>query len=285
MKYYYALLLFSLYFITIPAKAQDKTWLDSLKRIARQQPDEFSKKSYGRWANAVIMLGRFYEASYQAGKKNDLSKAIFYYDKLIDLKFGGSEESASIQQLLLVVDSIERKVAHYYFTGKGTRKDLQRSYSYDYDVYTGKKADYIQFSKKYFNTTAIILNKTDTLNYKSDSTFICTVNSFYDKATDAFIKKIDDPYLNEISKSFLQLPPDSLYFIKLLHSSPGCCRNDMCRAVRSLEKIKSYLIEKFKIPESKIITNVEVETGNTYSTFNTLQTPVIEISFTKNPLD
>lgn len=209
-----------------------------------------------------------------------MKKAVVYFELLLDADFYYTDKIGSKEKLLAAVDTIRSKVSEYYFNGKGIKRDIEKLYWYAFDGYTGIKKDYFQFSKKYFNSNAIILCKLDTVDYMNDNVFICTLNPFFDK-TNLNSNAIYDYYLNDIGKRFIKHRTDSLQFIKILYYSPVCCRNAMCRAQSSLEKIKKYLIVKFNIPANKIFTNTEIDGGESYATFNNLRTPVIEIKFSK----
>ena len=255
-------------------KPFDKVWLDSLKKITKKDPLLFSERKQSKWANAFIELAKYYEANHS------LKKAIFYYEKLLDVRYDYINQYSSDNKLLANCNMIRRKLSNYYYEGKAVKKDMETSYSYAFDGNTGDKKDYIKFSKRYFNSIALILKKTDTIGYKNDSIFICTVNSFLQKP-DIDIKEIDDPLLNEIATRFIKQESDSIHFIQIVHYPPTCCLYDMCRGHYSLEKVKKYLIDNFRIAETKIITNTELGGGESFSSFNNFKTPVIEITFTK----
>jgi hypothetical protein len=259
-------------------KIADKHWLDSLKKIARQNPESFSEKRQMGWANALIELGKYYE------NKQEIKKAVAYFEKLLDGEFYYFQNISLTEKLAEECIKIQKRLSGYYFSGHDVKKDVAKSYEYAFDGYSGNKNDYTLFSKRYFNSTAIILSKLDTLDYKNDSIFICTLNSFALKLNTS-IKKENAVALDNIANRFLHLQNDSFNFIQVTYFPPTCCKNDMCRVQNSLVEIKNYLQKNFPIPENKITTNMEVDGGDSYTTFNNLRTPVIEIKFTKNQPD
>jgi tetratricopeptide (TPR) repeat protein len=256
-------------------KIADKYWLDSLQKIARKNPESFSEKRQMGWINALIELGKYYET------KQEIKKAIFYFDKLLDGEFYYFKNFFLSEKLSEECSKIQKRLSGYYFSGHDIKKDVDKSYDYALDAYSGNKTDYIQFSKRYFNSTAIILSKKDTIDPQNDSIFICTLNSFALKLNTS-IKKTNAAALNDIANRFLNLHNDSLNFIQVTYFPPGCCKSDMCRVQNSLLEIKNYFQKNFHIPENKIITNMELGGGDSYTTFKGLRTPVIEIKFTEN---
>jgi hypothetical protein len=275
MRYILTALIFSISaIVNAQEKSSDKAWLDSLKRITQKDPLLFSEKKQSKWANAFIELAQYYEANHS------LKKAIFYYEKLLDVQYDYINQYSSDDKLIANCNKFSRKLSNYYYEGKVIKKDIEKSYSYAFNGNTGNKKDYIRFSKRYFNSTALILKKVDTTGYKNDSIFVCTVNSFLQKP-DVNIQGINDPLLDEIANRFIKQESDSIHFIQIVHYPPTCCMYDMCRGHYGLEKIKKYLTDNFRIAENKIITNIELGGGESYSYFNNFKTPVIEIKFTK----
>jgi hypothetical protein len=259
-------------------KIDDKHWLDSLKKIARQNPELFSEKRQMGWANALIELGKYYE------NKQQIKKAVTYFEKLLGGEFYYFYSYSFNTRLTATCSKIQKRLSGYYFSGRDVKKDVDKSYEYAFGGYSGNKNDYTLFSKRYFNSTAIVLSKLDTLDYKKDSIFICTINSFALKLNTS-IKKENAAALDNIANRFLHLHNDSLNFIQVTYFPPTCCKNDMCRVQNSLVEIKNYLQKNFPIPENKITTNMELGGGDSYTSFNNLRTPVIEIKFTKNQPD
>jgi hypothetical protein len=274
MRYILTAILFSISaIVNAQENSTDKTWLDSLKRITKKDPISFSQKKESKWVDAFMRLAKYYE------DRHSLKKAIFYYEKLLDAQYDYITQYSSDDKIVAKCNEIRRKLADYYFEGKVIKKDMKTSYSYAFDGNTGHKKDYIRFSKRYFNSNALILKKTDT-TYKNDSIFICTVNAFLQKPA-VNTQSINDPLLNEIANRFIKKQSDSINFIQIIHYPPACCMYAMCRGYYSLEKIKKYLVDHFRIPGNKIITNSEVGGGESYGSFNNFKTPVIEIKFTK----
>lgn len=128
-------------FFPLCIHAQSKKWADSMERVIYRMDNDTSLNSldYDAYENAIpkyikkymkccSALGEYYERQYNAGKLPDLSMAMKYYWRAIDIDPHTDGTLYDENRIMLTREKLAAKVANLYNTGKIKGGDTIRNY-------------------------------------------------------------------------------------------------------------------------------------------------------------
>jgi hypothetical protein len=251
----------------------DKQWIDSLKSIIRKGPPPYPdnehmapywKKEF-RFLASCEALGLYYERLYDKRKVKDMSKALFYYNKIVELdKF--PDNDTIVYRASALRTTLYRKLEDIYFKGKGVKKDREKSFEYALSGMTDQ-AMFKLYSERYYHCNCPLLSSTANFNYVTGLNFPFEVNPFaYPTAVfmkapmKAEIRKITDAFLKRYAAENLVL---------VITTNSGNSARGQAISYHLLDYIKHLTLHYTTIPEKVIFTNNIVgEDG-----------PTLEISF------
>jgi hypothetical protein len=240
------------------APKQNVAWIDSMKRIINKgfEVDEKKKNNWKKqlnYVNTCALLGRYWEWAYEKRYVKNMSKALVYYKKIIDLdSFTGEVKFASA---LGIQSNIYRKLADIYFKGNGVKKNNKLSLQYALEGIGNNKNLYKFYSKRYFKTTSIVF-KNEKQNNQNDSIYYFKINPFASRVELLTIDNIFNKLI-VIRDRFNIAFKDNKVNVLI----EGKCEASMRSQEHAnilLRNIKNWFEKTSLITKDLIITNVEV---------------------------
>jgi len=254
----------------------DKPWIDSLKSIIRKGEPSYPygvhmttywKKEF-RFLKSCETLGLYYERLYDKGNLKNMSKSLFYYEKIANLsKF--PDYDTIVYKASALRTTICRKLEDIYFKGKGVRKNREKSFYYALYGMTDQGM-FKFYSERYFHCNCMLLNATSKFDYDRDLTFTFKANPFASftgifrtAPVQAELRKIADVFLKKYAAQDL---------IMLINANAVASASGQAQAYQLVENIKRSILRHTPVSEQKIFTNVNVGDGPSLEiTFMTLK--------------
>jgi hypothetical protein len=240
------------------APSQNTHWLDSMKRIVNKG-FELNTQGKNNWkkqltyVNTCTNLGRYYEWAYDEHYVKNMSLALKYYNKVIDL--GRFPDEPIYFKALAIRTNIYRKLADIYFKGKGVKWDKTLSLEFALDG-IGSNIKLIDFySKRYFGNMKKEIYLSNYFTKTNDSTFTFLKTSISKKSKLFYFYLIKNKLI-EIGKIF-NSKKDSLDLI-INFASEMSIRGQVY-SYKCTDYIKKILVTRCKINYNKIEVNIEFE--------------------------
>ena len=249
---------------------KDKPWIDSVKKIAGKEPYDNGQRNYYlqqlKYIKSCIALGQYYEKCFQKKILPSNKLAVKYFEKVTDIgTFPGDEKYYKAAALR---NNVSRKLAAIYFDGVGIKKDKKRSLQLVLQGSSGYDGFFEYYSQKYFNCKCIVLS----LDSASDSLYSIKINPFANQTGGNFHLIIYDNILKKIAESFKKKFVIDTALNMNITAYPVASMRSQARAMKALDILKSFFIERYRINVQKIIMNAEIGGGDNN---------VIDILFTK----
>lgn len=203
------------------------------------------------YTNTYVTLGLYYEWAYDKHYIKNMTKSIFYYKKIID--FRRYPDDTKYIKSLAMRTNVYRKLADIYFKGKGVKKDKKYSQELALGGIGNTGELYKFYSKRYFNSTNIILENTYDLY---SSTYSLKFNPFVAKSIISKYNFVDFNLEMICNKFKIKSANDSLEILIQFNSAPSV--SYQIAADKSATNIRNYFCEKCQIKSELIITNIEV---------------------------
>lgn len=252
---------------------EDRPWIDSLRSVIRKgeprEPRGTSYKLYWkkelRFLKSCQTLGLYYERLYDKGKLKNMSKALFYYNKIADLG-NFSDYDTGVYKASALRTTLYRKLEDIYFKGKGVKKDREKSFYYALSGMTDGRM-FKFYSERYFHCNCLLLNATSGFNYEKGFNFEFKANPFA-SVTTIFMKAPMKAEIRKITDAFLKrYAPENLVLV--ITANSWASARGQAKSAHLLENIKGLILHYTTIPDSIIFTNNVVDGEG----------PSLEISF------
>jgi len=239
------------------AVEKDKPWVDSLKRVI-SKGFVLNTQSKNNWkqqlayVNNCITLGIYYEKLFEKQQVPDMQRALFYYNKVIDL--GRFPDDERYFKALAIRTTLFRKLAAVYFKGKGVKKNRKLSLELALQGFIGKLFSF--YSKRYFNCECIFLDTKMSFNYDTTTFFTFKVNPF---TKYGFKKELISKQLFEIANAFKKRQAEGNTDKIFLQKHCSASMREQAYSNTLLESIKRFFVEQMHIEAENILMNIEID--------------------------
>lgn len=240
----------------------DKQWIDSLKKIVKKgpppYPDYYHMAPYWKkefhFLESCRALGLYYERLYDKGLQRNMGKALFYYNKIVELD-NFPDNDTIVYRASALRTTLYRKLADIYFKGKGVKKDREKSLDFALAGITDAGM-FTFYSQRYFHHTKVVFPYYPLQHNQAGPTLLFGYNPFAARVSGMSIR-ISNADLYAIGNTLIKRNEEKNTTMTIQGYCEASSRGQ-ARAQQICENIKTFFVKKMNIDADKISTNIEV---------------------------